>query len=319
MAELQKWVVEEPYLKVGGDLLEGPHYEPENNRIRFVDIIQRKLHLIDIAKGASSLETQEFDIPVGVTVDIDGVDNKEKILIGGKTGIAILDRSTGKYEYLKRFYEDADATRDDRIRSNDGNVDSEGRMWIGTMTDFHAAPCLPEGHLISIDSDLKRVEHRSEMVIPNSIGWSLDNTILYLVDTVPSATIWAYDYDAATGVIANPKALWKLETGSGPDGFAIDSEGYIWQAIYGDGKVLRISPEGKLVGEVILPTRNITCCAFAGEDLWITTASESPENAVLYPESARNGGALYKINVGITGVEKHKFKLSEEHRKTAGL
>lgn len=145
MAELQRWEIQEPYLSPNGDLLEGPFYEPENNCLRFVDIIQRKLHVIDIAEGPSSLKTIDFDIPVGVTADIEGVDSKDKILIGGKAGIAILDRSTGKYEYIKRFYDDADEARDDRIRSNDGNVDSEGRMWIATMTDFHAEPCKPEG------------------------------------------------------------------------------------------------------------------------------------------------------------------------------
>ncbi|KFZ13615.1 hypothetical protein V502_06523 [Pseudogymnoascus sp. VKM F-4520 (FW-2644)] len=318
MAELQRWEIQEPYLRPNGDLLEGPFYEPENNRLRFVDIIQRKLHVIDIAEGPSSLKTIDFDIPVGVTADIEGIDSKDKILIGGKAGIAILDRSTGKYEYIKRFYDDADEARDDRIRSNDGNVDSEGRMWIATMTDFHAGPCKPEGHLLSFDSNLNRATHRSELVIPNSVGWSLSNTTFYLVHST-EATIYAYDFDAATGAISNPRVFWKLDTGSEPDGFAIDVEGYIWQAVYGDGKVLRISPEGKTVGEIILPTRNVTCCAFAGEDLWITTASESAENAKMYPESARNGGALYKINVGIRGVEKHKFKLAEETRKTVGL
>ncbi|KFY45949.1 hypothetical protein V494_00706 [Pseudogymnoascus sp. VKM F-4513 (FW-928)] len=318
MPELQRWEIQEPYLRPNGDLLEGPFYEPENNRLRFVDIIQRKLHVIDIAEGPSSLKTIDFDIPVGVTADIEGVDSKDKILIGGKTGIAILDRATGKYEYIKRFYDDADEARDDRLRSNDGNVDSEGRMWIATMTDFHAGPCKPEGHLFSFDSNLNRATHRSELVIPNSVGWSLSNTTFYLVHST-EATVYAYDFDAATGAISNPRVFWKLDTGSEPDGFAIDVKGYIWQAVYGDGKVLRISPEGKTVGEIILPTRNVTCCAFVGEDLFITTASESAENAKLYPESAKNGGALYKINVGITGVEKHKFKLTEETRKAVAL
>ncbi|KFY32489.1 hypothetical protein V493_00149 [Pseudogymnoascus sp. VKM F-4281 (FW-2241)] len=308
MSELQRWEIQEPYLRPNGDLLEGPFYEPENNRLRFVDIIQRKLHVIDIAEGPTSLKTIDFDIPVGVTADIEGIDSNDKILIGGKTGIAILDRNTGKYEYIKTFYDGADEARDDRLRSNDGNVDSEGRMWIATMTDFHAGPCKPEGHLFSFDSSLNRATHRSELVIPNSIGWSLSNTTLYLVHST-EATIYAYDFDAATGSISYPRVFWKLDTGSEPDGFAIDVEGYIWQAVYGDGKVLRISPEGKTVGEIILPTRNVTCCAFVGEDLWITTASESAENAKLYPESARNGGALYKINVGIAGVKKHKFSL----------
>lgn len=148
MAEFQRWEITEPYLNPHGSLLEGPYYEPEHHRLRFVDIIERKLHVIDLAEGPSSLKTIDFDIPVGVTADIEGVDSKEKILIGGKTGIAILDRSSGKYEYIKRFYDWDESEReakDDRMRSNDGNVDSEGRLWIGTMNDFHVGPPQPEG------------------------------------------------------------------------------------------------------------------------------------------------------------------------------
>jgi sugar lactone lactonase YvrE len=117
------------------------------------------------------------------------------------------------------------------------------------------------GHLLSFDSSLNRAVHRSELVIPNSVGWNLSNTVLYLVHST-EGIIYAYDFEAATGAVSNPRVFWKLDTGSDPDGFAIDVEGYIWQAVYGDSKVIRISPEGETVGEIILPTRNVTCCAF---------------------------------------------------------
>lgn len=82
-------------------------------------------------------------MPVGVTADIEGVDPQEKILVGGKTGLAVLDRKTGKYKYLTRFYDNKEC--DDRLRSNDGTVDSEGRFWIGTMNDFHVGEPQAEG------------------------------------------------------------------------------------------------------------------------------------------------------------------------------
>lgn len=68
-------------------------------------------------------------MPVGVTADIEGVDYQKKILVGGKLGVAVLERETGKYTYLNRFYDEVD--RDDRLRSNDGAIDSKGRFWIG--------------------------------------------------------------------------------------------------------------------------------------------------------------------------------------------
>jgi sugar lactone lactonase YvrE len=133
----------------------------------------------------------------------------------------------------------------------------------------------------------------------------------------PERVIYAYDYTASSGAIANPRVFWTLATSSEPDGFAIDVDGYIWQAVYGDGKVLRISPAGELVGEIVLPTRNVTCCAFEGTTLWITTAAEGDKEG--FPESARKGGALYRVEVGIGGVEKNRFRLDEAARKVAGL
>lgn len=88
----------------------------------------------------------------------------------------------------------------------------------------------------------------------------------------------------------------------------MDSEGFIWQAIYGEGKVLRINPEGKVVGEVRYPTRAISCPVFVGTELWVTTASEEDEKEV---DSARYGGAVFRIDVGIGGLKDFKFKLDK--------
>lgn len=101
-----------------------------------MDIKKRHLHTVDIAKGPASLKTLQFDMPLGVTADIEGVDPAKKILVGGKSGVYILDRETGKLELLKRFWDGEAPEGDDRMRSNDGAVDPQGRFWVGTMNDF---------------------------------------------------------------------------------------------------------------------------------------------------------------------------------------
>lgn len=139
----EHWKVTEPYLNIHCGLGEAPYYEVAANRLRFVDIKKHRLHVIDLALGPSSLKTIQLDMPVGVTADIEGVDPQEKILVGGKTGLAVLDRETGRYQYLTRFYDNKEG--DDRLRSNDGTVDSAGRFWIGTMNDFHVGEPQAEG------------------------------------------------------------------------------------------------------------------------------------------------------------------------------
>ena len=142
-SSFQRWTVTEPYLDLHCALGEGPYYEEATNRLRFVDIIKKHLHTVDLSIGPKSLKTLQLDMPVGVTADIEGIDSKKKILIGGKSGMYILDRETGKYELLKRFFDSEE--KDERLRSNDGAIDPQGRFWVGTMNDFWVGEPQAEG------------------------------------------------------------------------------------------------------------------------------------------------------------------------------
>jgi sugar lactone lactonase YvrE len=140
MAQLQTWTVTAPYVDSKCQLGEGPYYEKETNTLRFLDIMGHRLHTVDLSKGPSSLTTMQLDTPISVTADIEGVNPAEKILIGAKYGLAILDRKSGKYEYLAKLNKEDNK----RLRGNDGAVDMHGRMWIGTMSDFDC-DLRPEG------------------------------------------------------------------------------------------------------------------------------------------------------------------------------
>ncbi|KAF4622803.1 hypothetical protein G7Y89_g14222 [Cudoniella acicularis] len=305
MAEYKKWTVTEPYLNIHCELGEGPYYEAERNTLRFVDIKKKRLHTVDLTIGPSSLKTLQLDMPVGVTADIEGVDSSKTILVGGKSGVYTLDRETGKYEFLKRYYDTEE--RDERLRSNDGAVDPKGRFWVGTMNDFWVGEPQPEGTLFRFDSDLSRHSFKSSLVIPNSIGWSIDHKTLYLVNTT-EGHILAFDYDPETGDISNERTFWQHDGPGGPDGFRIDEHGYIWQAMYGESCVYRISPEGKVVGKVTYPTRAITCPVFIGTELWVTTASNENDDDV---ESKKYGGGIFRVDVGVRGLQEFKFKLDK--------
>jgi sugar lactone lactonase YvrE len=56
--------------------------------------------------------------------------------------------------------------------------------------------------------------------------------------------------------------------------------------------VVKISPEGKVVGEITYPTRAITCPVFVGTELWVTSAAEEDEKEV---ESKKYGGGVFKV------------------------
>jgi sugar lactone lactonase YvrE len=170
MSELQEWKVEAPWIHINSSLGEGPFFEEATKTIRFVDIPQQKLHTLSLAEGLSSLHTLEFDVPVTVTCDIEGVDPQDKILVGLKYGLATVDRKTGAYEMISEF----NAERDPRLRSNDGAADSRGNFWIGTMTD-KGFDLQPEGKLTFKLWDahhLPRRVHRDSVVDSSRLSLS---------------------------------------------------------------------------------------------------------------------------------------------------
>lgn len=88
----------------------------------------------------------------------------------------------------------------------------------------------------------------------------------------------------------------------------------MWSAVYGEGRVIKIDGRGRLVGEVRLPTRNITCVEFASTELLITSAADeaADEAADADGRSRALGGAVFRVDVGTRGVAPFLFGLKEE-------
>ena len=195
-----------------------------------------------------------------------------------------------------------------RMRSNDGNVDSAGRFWIEAFVDPEIADPTEEDVLFLLDHDGSLTIKHQGATIPNGISFSLKDDTMFFTGS-PSQNVYAFDYDRETATISNKRVFFHLdEEGVNPDGHAMDVDGNIWHACYGGFKVIRISSEGKITGVVHLPTRNISCCTFAGTTLYITSAKEAEPDK--YPDSARFAGNLFRIDVGVEGVPKYKAKLN---------
>lgn len=197
-------------------------------------------------------------------------------------------------------------TPQSRMRFNDGAIDSHGRFWAGAMNDPKIKAPGPEGILFRLDPDLSLHRMLAPVTIPNGIGWNNADDTMYLTDS-PTGKIFAFDFDAATGAITNRRVHYDLGEPLEPDGFAMDVEGCIWSAVYGGGKVIRISPTGQLIGQIDLPTRNPTCPAFVGTELFITSAKDIVDDERL-PQSVRYGGRVFRVDVGVRGKPKNEFR-----------
>ncbi len=193
--EIQQWHVTKPYLNLHCQLGEGPYFEAAANALRFVDIKKKQIHTVSLNEGPDSVTTIQLDVPVTVTANVEGYEPADKILIGLKYGVALLDRKTGQYEYLTKFNDGED---NQRLRSNDGGVDPHGRFWVGTMTDFGLGPFEPEGeqtHFPLSCSDPVLLSHVAE---PKAIS-----------AVEPS---WRWAHIRQPGILVQPVRLARAET-----------------------------------------------------------------------------------------------------------
>ncbi len=190
-------------------------------------------------------------------------------------------------------------------RFNDGRADAQGRFWAGSMNEKRDAA---SAMLYRLDASLALTPVLSDITIANGLAWSPDSRTMYHADT-PTRTIHAWDFDPATGTVANRRlfAQFSAETDR-PDGGAVDREGCYWSAFYGGGKVVRLSPRGETVAEFPVPAMCPTMCAFGGPDLktlYVTTARQrrGAEELVRLPQS----GGIFVMRVDVPGMPEPKF------------
>jgi sugar lactone lactonase YvrE len=167
-------------------------------------------------------------------------------------------------------------------------------------------PAAKKGALYNFARATPATRARSGLTIPNSIGFSPDGRTMYFTHST-AREVLAWDYDATSGgSLSNERVFYRHDGPGEPDGFRVDTAGNLWQAVYGESRVLKISPEGRLIGQINIPTRNPTCCELVGGgELVITTADDAEGEG----ESKRLGGAVFRVAVGAEGTKRFAFKL----------
>lgn len=192
------------------------------------------------------------------------------------------------------------------MRCNDGAADATGRIWMGVM-DIHAKSA--KGALYCIHHDLTVEKKIGKLTIPNGIVWSLDQSLMYFVDST-AQNIDCYLFDAATGDIRFDRTAIPIPKTLGtPDGITMDEDGMLWVALYGGFGLSRWNPvNGELLQVIELPVPNVTNCCFAGPELdvlVITTAREnlSPDDLEKYPQS---GDVLMVKDTGTRGLKSNQ-------------
>jgi sugar lactone lactonase YvrE len=276
------------------ELGEGPVWDVAARRLLFVDILRGHVHEFDPASGADRI----FAIgrPVSAVVPTSTGD----LLVAAKGAFLSVTRQTG----ATAFVGDIDADRPTN-RTNDGYCDSRGRFWAGTMSLVHERQA---GALYRLDPDRRVTRMLTGVSTSNGIDWSPDDRLMYYVDT-PTSRIDVFDFDAASGTIANRRTFAAVPVEAGyPDGLIVDAEGGVWIALWAGGALRRHTPDGRLDRVITMPVTHPTKCAFGGPDLadlYITSAwtALSPSERAAQPHA----GGLFRCRPGVKGRPAHPY------------
>lgn len=191
-------------------------------------------------------------------------------------------------------------------RFNDGRCDGRGRFWVGSM---HNTTRAPEGTLYCLEGSGPLKPVRAGICIPNSLAFSPDGDTLYFADSL-HYRIYAHPYSAESGQMGEPQVFAESRPPAFPDGSAVDAEGFVWNAEFNGGRLLRYAPDGRLDCEIELPVERPTCCAFGGPELdilFITSTSQGMSEAECNAHPM--AGALLAIRPGVKGLPEPRFAL----------
>lgn len=274
----------EPLLRVGALVGEGPRWDPDRQKIFWVDITGQRLHLTDPATGNDDI----YHVPTAVGAGALRQDGSYLLALVGQ--LARWEPAAPPVRMLD--LEDAHGAR----RPNDAAVDPAGRLLVGTVPTGHAESAC--GRLYQVDAAGPPRLLCDGLRLPNGLDWSPAGTTLYFTDS-GTGTVGVYDYEPGTGAMAGPRDAVAIADGI-PDGHTVDAEGNLWVAHWGAGSVGCYTPDGRLRLVVDVPVAHVTACAFVGANLdtLVITSMRDPDAG---SEPGALDGAVFACTVPATG------------------
>ncbi len=275
---------------------EGPLWHVAEQALYWVDIEGSRVHRLRPA----TMQHETFDTDVAITAL--GLRQSGGFVAATTAGLGTWQPGDAQVTITHNVEPDLPDNR-----FNDGAVDPGGRFWAGTM---YTGPdeSIFQGTFYRLDPDGRVHTMRREVGVSNGLGWSPDRKTMYYTDS-PRHVIYAYDYDAATGAIANERVFVQVPDDEGvPDGLAVDSEGFIWSARWEGWRIVRHDPTGRVEREVRLPVAAVTSCAFGGPDLtdlYITSAWVPLDDARRREQPL--AGDLFRLRVDVPGLPVYVF------------
>ena len=280
--------------EAGDTLGESPLWCTRTQRLWWADIHKATLRSFDPVTGGSNT----FQLP-GKTLGSFGFHKDGGFVVALDNAMALYDPQRG----VTPLCEPEPHLPTNRL--NDGKVDRRGRYWVGTMDQAIASP---SGSFYRIDPDGSSHRMFEDVLTPNSVAFSPDDTVLYFSDT-RRFKIYAFDLDIESGAITN-RRLFRDTTGHAgrPDGATVDAQGYLWTAEFAGSRIVRYAPDGSIDREIAVPVLQPTSITFGGKDLrtlFITTARLNLTEGQLAAQP--DAGNILALELDVAGVEEPCF------------
>ena len=274
---------------------ESPVWDERRARLLFVDIHVGEVHQLEASGVSMIVRLPERVGAVGLT------DRDDALVLGLESGFALLTPSG--MQRWGTVESDKPSTR-----LNDGRVDRQGRFVCGGMDE--SEPQRPDTAVYRLDRDGTHHEILLDVHCANATCFSPDGGTMYFSD-MASGEILAYAYDAEHGVPHSPRVLVAegLVPGA-PDGATVDADGFVWNARWGAGLIVRIAPDGRIDRQIEVPVTNPTSLAFGGElldELYVTSARFGLSPQQLDAEAL--AGHVLKVDAGVRGIREPRFLL----------
>lgn len=283
-------------IQVANDLGECVLWDELRQEVLWTDLVESKLFVHNAVEHATrELQLEDLLCSFGL------IAGGEHLICAFRTGLALLERSSLELKWLYHLPIKAG------VRFNDGRVDRQGRFWVGSLVEGETDPPGATGELFSVTQDGTVQSHFDGIRIPNSICWSPGGETMYFADT-PKGEIHAFAFDIESGRLGQRSVFVSTSKDAFPDGSTVDAEGYLWNAEWGSGKVVRYAPDGRVDSEIDLPVTHATCVAFGGENLstlYVTTAKVGLSDAALRAEP--HAGDVFVYETSARGLPESRF------------
>jgi xylono-1,5-lactonase len=278
-------------------LAESIMWQAERNRLLWVDLLEPALHIHDFNTRQTLARALDLSPPIGSFVL---TDDSSTLVLSHRRGLSFLDIDS----LAMRPFCDPENGRDGIIY-NDMKVDRCGRLWVGTS---HVGESEPRGALWCVDQGGLATLVDAGFPISNGPAFSPDGRTMYFNDSYHRQTL-AYDVDAVRPTATNRRVFASYSEEEGlPDGLVTDRDGCIWSAQWAGSRIIRLSPQGKKLTSILIPSGHVTTCCFAGDSLstlFVATARDGlmPEILHRFPLS----GSIFALKTDVHGIPESRF------------